>query len=87
MQSTRFTQILARTGPSIRPQWMQKSWMAPAATPFVVRAYSSAPHSVSFKKDENSPEVAIMTLHQSAFSHETSKELIKVRTSRLDRYS
>ncbi|GJJ77099.1 hypothetical protein EMPS_09458 [Entomortierella parvispora] len=77
MQSTRFTQIFARARPAIRPQWMQKSSMAPAVTPFVIRAYSSAPRSVSFKKDENSPEVAIITLHQSAFSHETSKELIK----------
>ncbi|KAF9191718.1 dodecenoyl-CoA isomerase [Haplosporangium sp. Z 11] len=50
------------------------------ASPIVIRSFSASadqPPSVSVTKDKDEPQVAIMTLHQSAFSHDTAKLLIK----------
>lgn len=56
------------------------------AKPFVIRSFTSAantePSSVTVAKHDKSPEVAIMTLHRSAFDHNTAKLLIKVKTRR-----
>ncbi|KAF9111952.1 dodecenoyl-CoA isomerase [Mortierella sp. AM989] len=81
MQSMRFTTILSRTAIATGRHSMQRSWTAPITRPVVFRSFTSAsnenPSSVTVSKDENSPEVAIVTLHQSAFSHETAKLLLK----------
>ncbi|KAG0259663.1 dodecenoyl-CoA isomerase [Actinomortierella ambigua] len=51
------------------------------ATPAVLlsaRAYSSRPtSSFSIHKDEQHPNVVVLTLHQSAFSYETAKEMVE----------
>ncbi|KAG0366456.1 dodecenoyl-CoA isomerase [Gamsiella multidivaricata] len=75
MQRTRLIGLLSRTA-ARQPiqQWAQ---------PISIRTFTSAPktdsqapRSVSVTKDKNSPEVAIFTLHQSAFSHETAKLML-----------
>ncbi|KAF9356203.1 dodecenoyl-CoA isomerase [Mortierella sp. AD094] len=81
MQSTRFTTLFSRTAAATTGrQSMQRSLTVPITRPVVIRTFTSAsdnPPAVTVSKDENSPEVAIVTLHQSAFSHETAKLFLK----------
>ncbi|KAG0259153.1 dodecenoyl-CoA isomerase [Mortierella polycephala] len=54
--------------------------MTPMANPIVIRFFSASadrPPSVTVTKDKDEPQIAIMTLHQSAFSHDTAKLLVK----------
>jgi hypothetical protein len=58
--------------------------MTPMTRPMVVRSLASLTNeqpipAVKVAKHPESPEVAIMTLTQSAFSHDTAKLMIKVR--------
>ncbi|KAF9951654.1 dodecenoyl-CoA isomerase [Mortierella alpina] len=80
MQHPRLTGLLSRAAATTSRQLMQKSWMGPITRPAVIRSFASSTTdraSVSVSKAESSPEVAIVTLHQSAFSHDTAKALIK----------
>lgn len=54
-----------------RPTVLQQRSLASLAT-------DQRPPSVSVAKHPESPEVAIMTLSQSAFSHDTARLMIKV---------
>ncbi|KAF9912402.1 dodecenoyl-CoA isomerase [Linnemannia zychae] len=80
MQRSRFASLLSRT---VRQGMIQQQgWMTPMTRPMVVRSLASLTNeqplpSVRVSKHPESPEVAIMTLSQSAFSHETAKLLIK----------
>ncbi|KAF8965164.1 dodecenoyl-CoA isomerase [Entomortierella lignicola] len=79
MQNARFNTLISRTFATGR-QVVRPSWTLPIASPAVIRTFSSANSpvaAVTVSKDESSPEVAIVTLHQSAFSHETAKLFLK----------
>ncbi|KAG0379648.1 dodecenoyl-CoA isomerase, partial [Mortierella sp. AD032] len=85
MQRTRFASFLSRTAITNVRQGMiqQQGWMSPMTRPVVVRSLASLTSerqsipSVRVTKHEESPEVAVVTLTQSAFSHETARLLIK----------
>ncbi|KAF9927179.1 dodecenoyl-CoA isomerase [Mortierella alpina] len=80
MQRSRVTGLLSRAASTTSRHLMHKAWMEPIARPAVIRSFASSTtvqSSVSVSKSESSPEVAIVTLHQSAFSHDTAKALIK----------
>ncbi|KAF9920164.1 dodecenoyl-CoA isomerase [Linnemannia zychae] len=79
--STRLASLLSRTARKGLIQQRQ-GWMTPISQPMVVRSLASLTSnqplpSVRVEKHPESPEVAIMTLSQSAFNHETAKLLIK----------
>ncbi|KAG0212840.1 dodecenoyl-CoA isomerase [Mortierella sp. GBA30] len=71
--------ILSWTAASSNRILMQKTRMAPMTCPTVIRFYTSKADqpAVTVTKSETSPEVAIVTLHQSAFNHDTAKLLVK----------
>lgn len=77
MQRMRFVGFLARASGTTCRQ--PNRAIVPMVQPFVIRSFTSnseAP-SVTVTKHEQLPEVAIMTLHKSAFSHDTAKLMIK----------
>ncbi|KAG0228506.1 dodecenoyl-CoA isomerase [Actinomortierella wolfii] len=53
------------------------AWAVAPAVSVTARAYSSRPSSFSVRKDDQHPHVAILTLHQSAFSMETANEMVE----------
>ncbi|KAG0295708.1 dodecenoyl-CoA isomerase [Linnemannia gamsii] len=80
MQRTRFASLLSRTARQGMIQ--QQGWMTPMTRPMVVRSLASLTNdqpisAVKVTKHPESPEVAVMTLSQSAFSHDTAKLMIK----------
>ncbi|KAG0270955.1 dodecenoyl-CoA isomerase [Linnemannia exigua] len=85
MQRARFAGLLSRTAISNVRHGMiqQQGWMSPMTRPVVVRSLASFASeqqpipSVKVTKHAESPEVAVVTLTQSAFSHETARLLIK----------
>ncbi|KAF8937605.1 ClpP/crotonase-like domain-containing protein [Dissophora ornata] len=87
MQPTRLTSFLSRAAAAATPatgrQSLKRSWVSPMTRPVVIRSFSATtatkdqPPAVTVSKHEHSPEVAVMTLHQSAFSHDTARLMIK----------
>ncbi|KAF8949397.1 dodecenoyl-CoA isomerase [Haplosporangium gracile] len=83
MQRTRFASLLSKTAARQAMIQQQQGWMTPMTRPMVVqRSLASLtneqrPPSVRVTKHAESPEVAFMTLSQSAFSHDTARLMIK----------
>lgn len=81
MMHNRITCLLARTTAAhakrSHPAFASKSQAWVISVP-ASRTYSTSPPAVTVTKDENEPTVAIVTLHQSAFSHDTARQLIQV---------
>ena len=85
MQRTRFASLLSRTAATRQGLMQQHGWMTPMTRPTVLHQRSLAsltndqpPPSVRVTKHPESPEVAIMTLSQRAFSHDIARLMIKV---------
>ncbi|KAF9145948.1 dodecenoyl-CoA isomerase [Mortierella sp. GBA39] len=83
MQRTRFASLLSRTA-TRQGMIHQQGWMTPMTRPLVLQQRSLAsltngqrPPSVRVTKHPESPEVAIMTLSQSAFSHDTARLMVE----------
>ncbi|KAG0083496.1 dodecenoyl-CoA isomerase [Podila epicladia] len=84
MMHNRVSCLLARTTASHGRRSIQPTSFASTKSAWVIRSfipasrsYSSSPPAVTVTKDENEPTVAIVTLHQSAFSHDTARQLIQ----------
>ncbi|KAF9380069.1 dodecenoyl-CoA isomerase [Podila verticillata] len=78
MMHNRITCLLARTTAAhARRSLSPFASKSQAWVISVPRTYSTSPPAVTVTKDENEPTVAIVTLHQSAFSHDTARQLIQ----------
>ncbi|KAK3815044.1 MAG: ClpP/crotonase-like domain-containing protein [Benniella sp.] len=80
MERMRFLSFLPRAQGTIYRQSIQhQARLAPLAQPFVIRSFASTTEqpSVTVTKHDKSPEVAIMTLHRSAFNHDTARLMVK----------
>ncbi|KAF9995111.1 dodecenoyl-CoA isomerase [Modicella reniformis] len=87
MQRMRIVGFLSRAPAAIyRQSIQQRPWIAPMAQPIVIRSFTSSANnteqppptpSITVTKHDKSPEVAIMTLHKTAFTHDIAKLMIK----------